>query len=65
VTDCFCNINSFIISKTISLFALSLNIGDKKCFLSTKSPYRQISEGYYDTEDWSKDSENSALPSQE
>ncbi len=26
---------------------------------------RMISEGSYDTEDWSNDAENSALPSQE
>jgi len=34
----------------------------KKCFLSTKSRTRMISEGPGDTEDWSNDADNSALP---
>ncbi len=32
---------------------------------STNQPIRKISEGLCDTEDWSDDAENSALPSQE
>jgi len=38
---------------------------NKKCLLSSKSSIRMISEGSCDTEDWSNDAENSALPSQE
>ncbi len=34
-------------------------------FLSSKSTYYLLSEGSFDTEDWSNDAENSALPSQE
>ncbi len=34
---------------------------NQKCFLSSKSAYRMISEGSCDTEDWSNDAENSAF----
>ncbi len=33
----------------------------KKCFLSANHHIRMISEGSYDTEDWSNDAENIAL----
>ncbi len=40
---------------------------NKKCYLSTElnQHIRMISEGSCDTEDWSDDAENTALPSQE
>jgi len=34
-------------------------------FLAPNQDFRMISEGSCDTEDWSNDAENSALPSQE
>ncbi len=50
-----------MISTKILCSTTVFNIG-KNCFLSTKSTYnRMISEGSCDTEDWSNDSENSAL----
>ncbi len=38
---------------------------NKKCFLTQSQYIKMISEGSCDTEDWSNDAENSALPSQE
>ncbi len=37
---------------------------DKKCFLSSKSVIRMISEGSCDTADWSNDADNSDLTSE-
>ncbi len=49
----------------ISNFYQSKNIFNiekiKKCFLSSKSAFRMISDGSCDTKDWSNDAENSAL----
>jgi len=44
------------------MIILMIIIIKKKCFLSTKSRTRMISEGPGDTEDWSNDADNSALP---
>ncbi len=41
------------------------NDNNKKCFLSSKSAIRMISEGLCETEDWSNDAENSVLSSKE
>jgi len=38
---------------------------NKKCFKAPSQHIKMISEGSCDTEDWSNDAENSALPSQE
>ncbi len=50
-----------ILSRT-TVFNIDTN---KKCFLRPNQHIRMISEGSCDTEDWSNDAENSALPSQE
>ncbi len=59
----------FFYSKKLEfLYAAKLLICSKnykKRFLSCKSAYYMISEGSCDTEDWSNNAENSALPSQE
>ncbi len=36
-----------------------------KCFLNSQSAIKMISKGSCDTEDWSNDADNSALPAWE
>ncbi len=55
----------FLKSQKYKAAQLFNNDNNKKCFLSTKSAYQIISEGSCDSEDWSNDAENSALPLQE
>jgi len=61
--------NVIFFSNKYCYFKLSINqkksIIRRKVSLAVNQHFRMISEGLCDTEGWSNDAENSALPSQE